>query len=116
MPSTTYLSLGAFYGADRRRGASRERDYGLWWRGEGLQDPTYRAAWIEETGELYVMQHEGTRGGGHVAVLARINDRLDLERRLAGWQEVCGERGSFRWLLDRIAAWTNGPAPTPDAA
>ena len=116
MALRTYLSLGAFYGADRRRDASRERDYGLWWRGDGPHDPTYRAAWIEETGELYVMQHEGTLGGGRVDVLARFRDRLDLDRRLSGWQDVCGDRGSFRWLVERIASWTTGSSSAPEAA
>ena len=65
----TYLSLGAFYAADRRRATSRERDVGLWWRAAGPLARTYRAAYVEATGELYVMQHEGMRGGGRVQVL-----------------------------------------------
>jgi hypothetical protein len=40
----TYLSLGAFYAADRRRATSRERDVGLWWRARGPLARTYRAA------------------------------------------------------------------------
>jgi hypothetical protein len=112
MATTTYLSLGAFYGADRRRDASRERDIGLWWRGDGPQPPTYRAAWVEATGELYLMQHEGTAGGGRVWVIARFADAAELEERLAGWEDVCGEPGSVTWLRERVTA----PAPWPAAA
>jgi hypothetical protein len=39
----TYLSLGAFYAADRRRATSRERDVGLWWRGRGPLARTHPA-------------------------------------------------------------------------
>ena len=98
----TYLSLGAFYAADRRRAVSRERDLGLWWRGDGPLSPTYRAAYVENTGELYLMQHEGTLGGGRVDVLGRFTTFAELHRRVPGWEEACGERGSIRWLLARV--------------
>ena len=100
MALRTYLSLGAFYGADRRRDASRERDYGLWWRGDGPHDPTYRAAWIEETGELYVMQYEGTPGGGRVDVLARFRDRLDCQVTTSHHQGI-RFFDDFRHVVDR---------------
>jgi hypothetical protein len=40
-----------FYAEDLRRADSRELDLGLRWR--GLDESTYRAAWIADTGELY---------------------------------------------------------------
>ena len=98
----TYLSLGAFYSADRRRAVSRERDLGLWWRGDGPLSPTYRAAFVENTGELYLMQHEGTLGGGRVDVLARFASFADVSPLVSGWEDICGERGSIRWLLERV--------------
>ena len=98
----TYPSLGAFYVADRRRGTSRERDVGLWWRGQGPHSPTYRAAYVEATGELYLMQHEGTPGGGRVDVLGRFDSFAELHRLVDGWEEVCGEPGSIDWLLARV--------------
>jgi hypothetical protein len=98
----TYLSLGSFYSADRRRALSRERDVGLWWRGDGPLSPTYRAAFVENTGELYLMQHEGTLGGGHVDVLGRFSSLAEVLRLVVGWEDVCGERGSIRWLLERV--------------
>ena len=97
----TYPSLGAFYIAERRRATSRERDVGLWWRGHGAHPPTYRAAYVEATGELYVMQHEGTAGGGRVDVLGRFRSFAELHRRIRGWEEVCGEPDSIDWLLGR---------------
>jgi hypothetical protein len=64
----TYRSVGAFVGERRQRLYSRERDMGLRWR-DGTA--IYRAAWIEDTGELYLVQL-GTpdEGGGHVELLA----------------------------------------------
>jgi hypothetical protein len=97
----TYLSLGAFYAADRRRATSRERDVGLWWRARGPLPRTYRAAYVEATGELYVMQHEGMRGGGRVQVVGRFDSFAELHRVIAGWEDVCGEPGSIDWLMAR---------------
>src|SRR5688572_16469323 len=47
----TYLSLGAFYASDPDRRGSRERDVGLFWRSRS--GPSFRAAWVRDTGELY---------------------------------------------------------------
>jgi hypothetical protein len=97
----TYLSLGSFYSSDRRRATSRERDVGLWWRAHGPLARTYRAAYVEATGELYVMQHEGMPGGGRVQVLARMRSFAELHRLVAGWEDVCGDPGSIDWLMAR---------------
>jgi hypothetical protein len=99
----TYPSLGAFYLADRRRARSRERDVGLWWRSDGPHAPTFRAAYVEATGELYVMQHEGTAGGGQIEVLGRFRSFAELHRLVQRWEEVCGEPGSIDWLLARVS-------------
>ena len=98
----TYLSLGAFYAGERRRGTSGERDVGLWWRAAGPLARSYRAAFVEATGELYVMQHESMRGGGQVQVLGRFDSFAELHRVVAGWEDVCGEPGSIDWLLARV--------------
>ena len=63
---------------------------------------TYRAAYVEATGELYVMQHEGMRGGGQVQVLGRFDSFAELHRLIAGWEDVCGEPGSIDWLTARL--------------
>jgi len=107
----TYLSLGAFYASDPARRNSRERDVGLFWRSR--QGPTYRAAWVRDTGELYLFQHAlGGRGGGSVHLLAPVMDERELERRLAGWADVCGREGSLEWLLARMGAGPREPEPT----
>jgi hypothetical protein len=107
----TYLSLGAFYASDPARRHSRERDVGLFWRSR--QGPTYRAAWVRDTGELYLFQHAlGGRGGGSVHLLAPPLSEPELERRLAGWEDVCGREGSLEWLLARMAGEPSDPQPT----
>jgi hypothetical protein len=98
----TYLSLGAFYASDARRDASHETDVGLWWRGDAHQAPVFRAAYVVATGELYLMQLEGLPGGGRIDVVARFPDHATLEQALAGWEDVCGDPGSLRWLLERV--------------
>jgi hypothetical protein len=105
----TYLSLGAFYASDPARRGSRERDVGLFWRSRS--GPSFRAAWVCDTGELYLFQHAlGGRGGGSVHLLTPPMDEAELERRLAGWPDVCGREGSLEWLLARV----QGPPPDTD--
>ena len=108
----TYLSLGAFYASDPARRHSRERDFGLFWR--SLQGPTYRAAWVRDTRELYLFQHAlGAPGGGSVHLLALTLDEPELERRLDGWADVCGSAGSLEWLLRRMTPDVpSDPQPT----
>jgi len=106
----TYLSLGAFYASDPARRSSRERDVGLFWRSR--QGPTFRAAWVCDTGELYLFQHAlGGRGGGSVHLLAPVMDEAELERRLYGWADVCGREGSLEWLLARMGDGPREPEP-----
>ena len=96
-----YSSLEAFYDADRRRRRSRERDVGLAWRGR--RGATYRAAWIQETGEVYVLRRgHATQGGGTVEVAERRFGQGELHSVLSGYQDVCGRPGSLGWLLERI--------------
>jgi hypothetical protein len=96
-----YPSLAAFYNADARRISSRELDVGLWWR-EELDGPLHRAAWIEETGELYLVRSgPAAKGGGSVEVLASADSRESLEEVLSGWRECCGQPRSLAWLRER---------------
>ena len=104
--SERYPSLAAFYNADPDRLASRELDVGLWWREES-DGPLHRAAWVSETGELYLVRlGPPTQGGGTVEVLARVADSDQLERLMVGWREHCGEPRSLSWL--RVAT-RDGP-------
>jgi hypothetical protein len=98
----SYPSLDAFYAADRRRLRSRERDVGLMWCGD--DGDTYRAAWVQETGEVYLCRHgRPVDGGGTVEVLTRRFGLGELHAVLAGYPRVCGEPGSLDWFLTRTA-------------
>ena len=108
----TYLSLGAFYASDPARRDSRERDVGLFWRSR--QGPTFRAAWVRDTGEVYLFQHAlGGRGGGSVHLLTPRMDEAELERRLEGWSDVVGGEGSLEWLLARVQGIPPDGTPVP---
>jgi hypothetical protein len=98
-----YDSLARFYNADERRVRSRELDVGLWWR-EAIDGPLHRAAWVSETGELYLVRlGPAADGGGRVEVLASVADGELLERALAGWRERCGQPHSLTWLRERAS-------------
>jgi hypothetical protein len=106
-PSTAqshYSSLTSFYDDDERRVRSRELDVGLWWR-DGSDGPLHRAAWVFDTGELYLVRLGPLEeGGGQVEVLGRVSERERLEHVLAGWRERCGEPRSLAWLRERASA------------
>ena len=97
----TYLSWEAFEGADAARAGSPERDLGLVWRSV-RSGATYRAAWVEDTGELIAVRHGEPPEGGRVMLLGRMTSE-ELERRLDGWEEVVGEPASFEWLVQHAA-------------
>jgi hypothetical protein len=103
-----YTSLEAFYTADKRRRHSRERDFGRLWRGR--RGATYRAAWVRETGEFYVVRHgHPRRGGGTLEVAERRFGLGELHKLLSGYEDVCERPGSLGWLLERLRTAT--PAP-----
>lgn len=109
LPLKRYGSLASFYLSDSRRVESRELDVGLWWR-EGDDGCLHRAAWVRDTGELYLVRlGPASAGGGRVEVLATVTAQSRLEGVLDGWRERCGEPGSLRWLRER-AARLNGRA------
>jgi hypothetical protein len=98
-----YQSLSNFYSADSRRRASHEQDVGLWWR-VGAHGPVYRAAWVDETGELYVIRLGPLQDGrGEVVVLGRAESRSELDQVLEGWQDVCPQPDSMTWLRHQAA-------------
>jgi len=97
----SYPSLDRFYKANPRRIVSRERDIGLWWR-DTPDQPLHRAAWVSETGELYLVRlGSAENGGGPVELLAQGAQEQQLERILDGWRERCGEPRSLSWLRAR---------------
>ncbi len=112
-PREQYRSLASFYRADERRIHSRELDVGLWWREDG-DGPLHRAAWVSDTGELYLVRlGPAAEGGGSVEILGTVEDRERLETALDGWRERCGEPGSLSWLRERAALRL--PASADDA-
>ena len=101
---TSYQSIVDFIREDDRRLRSREYDIGLSWR-DSETGLTYRAAWIEETGELFVVQSGPPgEGGGHVEVLVTGCDEKRLSRVLPGWRELVGPMGSLDVLRQAVAA------------
>lgn len=99
---TRYPSLSSFYLADERRVSSREEDVGLWWR-DGVDGPMHRAAWVQATGELYLVQLGAPQdGGGQVEVLG-VADHERLLVALDGWREECGTPDSLPWLREHAA-------------
>ena len=100
---TSYCSLASFYADDPRRLPSRELDVGLWWR-EEADGPLHRAAWVSDTGELYLVRLGPLQeGGGEVEVLAVVAELERLESLLEGWREQCGGPRSLAWLRERTA-------------
>jgi hypothetical protein len=96
----SHASLASFYAENPRRWASREVDLGLRWRGSGRR--TFRAAFVEATGELYVFEHQRSDGGGGmVFVHERGSADWGNATTFDGWELVCGEEGSFDWLVSR---------------
>jgi hypothetical protein len=103
--SATYASIVDFVEARRQRLYSRERDVGLRWR-DG--ETTYRAAWIEDTREFYLVQLGAPdRGGGHVELLAAGLEIEALQEAVAGWREAQDDGDhSLDWLRDRVRCLT----------
>jgi hypothetical protein len=96
---TSLPSLQALY-SDPARRRSRERDLGLRWRAR--DGSTYRAAWIEETEELYTVRHlDGEGHGGSVRILGRV-PAARVERALREWPALRGDDASYEWLLWQV--------------
>jgi hypothetical protein len=95
-----YRSLEHFYRADARRRDSDERDVGLWWRESG-SEPIHRAAWVRDTGELYLVRLGPGPDGGTVELLGFAGDERELDVALRGWREQCGRERSLSWLRGR---------------
>ena len=109
--TVTYLSWRSFEAADPARGGSVERDVGLAWHSV-RRDATFRAAWVEATGELIAVRHGAPPEGGRVMLLGRMSAE-ELERRLDGWEDVVGEPGSFEWLVQHASPQARIVSPAP---
>jgi hypothetical protein len=118
------MDIDQFYEADPRRRASAEMELGSEWQdGHGV---SYELNYVEDTGELYVMQEPPPKewtdpfGGMRfnadpktltVRVVAKI-DSVDLVHSiLDGWQEAMRFGGGVEWLAERLRV--AGVAMTP---
>lgn len=98
---TSFDSLDSFY-VDERRRRSGERDYGVLWRMGEADWPRYRVSWVIQTGEIYVIPTAGR--DRPVYVLGVVHELDELERRLAGWPDRCGENDGIEWVKSRLSS------------
>ena len=114
-----YRSLDAFYAADcappplaraRHRPAVARRGQGA-----------FRAAWVQETGEVYLFALGDPVDGGGPSTCSSAASACASSSSFAGFRDVCGRHGSLLWFLDRagggaqrrVAAVDARPAPPP---
>ena len=112
------MNIEEFYDADSRRRRSAELQFGQDWHDrEGRR---YELNWIEDTGELYVMQDDPTplwfdpfgdvipvmanAEALGVRVIKHVHGRETVERLLAGWEEAMPQEDSVSWLVERISS------------
>ena len=108
-PQERYRSLSNFYAADSRRMRSRELDIGLWWLDEA-GGPLHRAAWVRDTGELYLTRLGPSEdGGGEVEVLAIVAEQEQLQvrmKRVTPYVRILGAAsGLLILLIAGMAVW-----------
>lgn len=112
------MDIEAFYEQNEARRESAEIEYGDEWT--DAAGNRYELAWIEDTGELYLMVEpdavvtEDMFGDFlvsdepvaelQVVVVATIRSEADLEDRLAGWESHMGDENSLTWLHERLGA------------
>jgi hypothetical protein len=114
------MDISEFYDANPARRESDEEGFGDGWSTERDQHSTYRANWLHDTGELYVVR-EPHPGG----LFARYLDQLDIDQvdteqltvevlgrfesddavkqALAGWEHEMTHANSLDWLRARAA-------------
>jgi hypothetical protein len=123
------MDIEEFYDGDARRRPSAELELGREWHDN--HGVNYELNYIEDTGELYVMQEppphewEDPFGGIHlsgkhyedklmVRVVAKFESVDALHQAIAGWQDKMSSDGSVEWLAERLRA--AGAAVGPDEA
>ena len=110
------MDIEEFYAADERRRASAELQFGQDWH--DAHGRRYELNWIEDTGELYVMQDEMPDMwidpfGDFMAmpvhtedlvvrVLTEVHGKENVLRLLEGWQRAMTRRDSVGWLVERL--------------
>ena len=120
------MDIEEFYAADERRRHSAELEFGRDWGSPGGRSGV---SWIEDTGELYLMNEPsgGVTGTGagdlevlHVSerdlgveVLGVVTGRSAIESVMSGWEDAMKRPDGVAWLRDRVqnAAAHTGDAP-----
>ena len=115
------MDIGDFYDGDPARRESEEDNFGDGWTTEADQHSTYRANYVRDTGELYVVRepHPGGLAARYldqldvdqveveeltVEVLGRFSDEDAARAALAGWQDAMPHHDSLTWLRGRCPA------------
>lgn len=110
------MDIEDFYNEDERRRASAELQFGEDWH--DAHGRRYELNWVEDTGELYVMQDELPAVWSDpfgdfrayaadvddlvVRVLTEIHGREAVLAALAGWEEAMAQADSVGWLVERL--------------
>ena len=114
------MDIEEFYDQDPRRRASEELQFGRDWH--DAHGRRYELNWVEDTGELYVMQDDPPMVWADpfgdvvsmpvepddlgVRVLAVVADRAKVEELLDGWEPAMAASDSVSWLTDRLRSLT----------
>jgi hypothetical protein len=118
------MDISEFYDGDPRRRESSEVQFGDGWSTPADEHSTYRAEWLFETGELYVVR-EPHPGGAFakfldqldidqveineltVEILGTFPDEKAVQDALTDWDKHMLKHDSLRWLRDAAAAPTS---------
>ena len=125
------MDIEEFYDADPRRRASAEIELGTEWH--DAQDVHYELNYIEDTGELYVVQEPPPSewadpfGGIHVInnpnyekqlgvrVVGHIESVDLMHQILDGWQKAMTSDESVQWLAERLRVSGVATAASPES-
>jgi hypothetical protein len=110
------VDIEEFYDADDRRRSSDELQFGQDWHDR--HGRRYELNWIEDTGELFVMQDDlppmwsdpfgdlmplpADADDLGVRVLKRVHGRDQVVELLAGWEQAMAGPDSVAWLIERL--------------
>jgi hypothetical protein len=115
------MDISEFYDGDPARRESDEINFGDGWSTEADKHSTYRANYLHDTGELYVVRepHPGGLFARYldqlgidqvdveqltVEVLGRFDSADAVQAALAGWHKEMTKHDSLTWLRERTAA------------
>jgi hypothetical protein len=114
------MDISEFYDGDPRRRESSEVPFGDGWSTEADEHSTYRANWLFETGELYIVRepHPGGLFARYldqldidqvdvseltVEVLGTFDDEQAVQTALRGWDKHMLKHESLKWLREAAA-------------